>query len=218
MVKVRNNKVRRRRKKIRRITSIMVICFIIVTACYAIFSFFNKEDSYRGFYNKSFSKSRLNDMREELNIQEVDYQWGKGLKKGNNPKRLIIHHSATNSPETPEAIHKFHLENGWSGIGYHFYIREDGTIYTGRDENIIGAHARNANYNTLGICLEGNFEKKGLNETQRDSLIRLGTYLSLKYPIRDIIPHRSVTDTLCPGTLFPIDNIKRSIIEEIKNI
>lgn len=218
MVKVKNKKARRRRKRVRRVMTLALIGFIIVTTCYALFSFLNKEDSYRGFYNKSFSKREVNIMKDELNIQEVNYEWGAGLKNGNNPKRLIIHHSATNAPETPEAIHKFHLENGWSGIGYHFYIREDGTIYRGRDENVIGAHASNGNYNTLGICIEGNFEEKGLNEAQRNSLIKLGTYLSLKYPIRDIIPHRSVTDTLCPGTLFPIDDIKSSIIEEIKNI
>ncbi len=52
-------------------------------------------------------------------------------------------------------------------------------------------------------------KKEGLNEAQKNSLVKLGTYLSLKYPIKDILPHREVVDTLCPGTLFPMDNIKK---------
>lgn len=218
--KIKNGNSLERRKKILRrmiIFFLGIISFLGIIIFFA-FSIIGREESYRDLYNKSLSKRELEKMRIDLNVQDVEYKWGNELKKGNSPKRLIIHHSATDSPETPEAIHKFHLQNGWSGIGYHFYIREDGTIYKGRDENIIGAHAKNANYNTLGICVEGNFEKEGLDEAQRNSLIKLGTYLSLKYPIKDIIPHRDVVDTLCPGSLFPMDNIKNSIIEEIKKM
>ena len=218
--KIKNINLSKRRKKIfrRRLIFLISIILIIGGSIFFVFSKMNKDESYRDAYKKNISSRELEKMRQELDIKEVNYKWGSGLKKGNSPKRLIIHHSATDSPETPEDIHKFHLDNGWSGIGYHFYIREDGTIYKGRDENVIGAHAKNANYNTLGICIEGNFEKEGLNEAQKNSLVKLGTYLSLKYPIKDILPHREVVDTLCPGTLFPMDNIKSSIIEEIKNM
>lgn len=218
--KIKNIDSLEKRKKIfwRRLIFLLGLIFFSFIIIFFIFSIIGGEDSYRDVYKKNISARELSKMRDELDIKEVEYKWGNELKDGNSPKKLIIHHSATDSPETPEDIHKFHLDNGWSGIGYHFYIREDGTIYRGRDENIIGAHAKNANYNTLGICIEGNFEKEGLNEKQRNSLINLGTYLSLKYPIKDIIPHRSVVDTLCPGTLFPMDNIKVSIIEKIKNM
>lgn len=207
---------KRRKFLIRRI--IFFLCLIIALILFMNFmlSLLVKEDSYRGIYKKSISERELKEMEKSLNIREVKYNWAEGLKEGNMPKRLIIHHSATENEESPEEIHKFHLEKGWSGIGYHFYIRKDGTIYRGRDENFIGSHAKTANYNTLGICLEGNFEKEGLKEEQKKSLINLGFYLSLKYPIKDILPHRDVVDTLCPGSLFPLETIKNEIINYIK--
>ncbi len=206
---------KRKNKKIR---NIFLISFILLTMLgYFVYSSFSKEESYREMFDSKVSKSQLETFEKELDIHEVDYKWGEGLKEGNHPKKLVIHHSATNRPESPEEIHKMHLNRGWSGIGYHFYIRKDGTIYRGRPENVIGSHAKGGNYNTLGICVEGNFEKNGLNEAQKNSLIKLSTYLSLKYPIKDIIPHRDVTDTLCPGSLFPLESIKSSIIEKIKS-
>lgn len=206
---------KRKNKKIR---NIFLISFILLTMLgYFVYSSFSKEESYREMFDSKVSKSQLETFEKELDIHEVDYKWGDGLKEGNHPKKLVIHHSATNRPESPEEIHKMHLNRGWSGIGYHFYIRKDGTIYRGRPENVIGSHAKGGNYNTLGICVEGNFEKNGLNEAQKISLINLSTYLSLKYPIKNIIPHRDVTDTLCPGSFFPLESVKNSIIEKIKS-
>lgn len=209
------SKKKRRQKKIKVISIVSLILIMIVG--YFTYSLMSKEDSYRSRFDGIVSSRQIESLGKELNIHEINYKWGDGLSKGNKPKKLVIHHLATTNPESPQDIHKMHLDRGWSGIGYHFYIRKDGTIYRGRPENVIGAHARGGNYNTLGICIEGDFEKNGLNEVQKNSLINLGTYLSLKYPIKDIIPHRDVTDTLCPGKLFPMESVKSSIIEKIKS-
>lgn len=217
--KIENNNFRNRKKFfLRRLICLLGILIFILLIIYFIMSSFIKEESYRGIYNKNISSRQIENIKENLNIKEANYTWGIGLKKGNNPKKIVIHHSATEVSKSPEEIHKIHLEKGWSGIGYHFYIKKDGTIYKGREENVIGAHAKGANYNTLGICVEGNFEKDGLKEKQKNSLINLGAYLSLKYPIKDVIMHRDVVDTLCPGSLFPIDTIKQGIINKIKNM
>lgn len=32
------------------------------------------------------------------------------------------------------------------GIGYHFLVRKDGSVYRGRPEDMVGAHAGNNNY------------------------------------------------------------------------
>lgn len=42
----------------------------------------NKDESYRDAYKKNISSRELEKMRQELDIKEVDYKWGSGLKKG----------------------------------------------------------------------------------------------------------------------------------------
>ena len=65
----------------------------------------------------------------------------------------IIHHSA--SPDvSAKTIDRYHKSKGWSGIGYHFVIRKDGTIEKGRSLSKSGAHAKGRN-NYVGICLTG---------------------------------------------------------------
>ena len=45
-------------------------------------------------------------------------------------------------------------------IGYHFVIRRDGTVETGRKLDEIGAHVEGHNSESIGICLVGGVEKK----------------------------------------------------------
>ena len=62
------------------------------------------------------------------------------LRKTTN--KVIIHCSAT--PELRdvkmETIRQWHLDKGWSDIGYHIVIELDGSINCGRNINKIGAH------------------------------------------------------------------------------
>lgn len=56
-----------------------------------------------------------------------------------------------------EEIRKWHLERDppFDDIGYHFVIRRDGTIEEGRDVELMGAHVRGYNANSIGICMMG---------------------------------------------------------------
>ena len=67
---------------------------------------------------------------------------------------LFLHHAESKSC-TADDIHRWHLANGWAGIGYHFFVRKDGSIYRGRPENDIGSHAKGSNSDSIGICFEG---------------------------------------------------------------
>lgn len=60
---------------------------------------------------------------------------------GTATRRIILHHAAAVTC-TPQQVHQWHLANGWTGIGYHFFVRKDGTVYRGRPEDTVGAHAR----------------------------------------------------------------------------
>ena len=63
---------------------------------------------------------------------------------------LVLHHAAATTC-TVEDIHRWHIDNGWSGIGYHFFVRKDGTVYEGRPIDKVGAHAYNYNSISIGI-------------------------------------------------------------------
>jgi N-acetyl-anhydromuramyl-L-alanine amidase AmpD len=113
---------------------------------------------------------------------------------------IVIHHTASTAKETVEQIHNFHINNnGWAGIGYHFYIRKDGTVYKGRDEKYAGAHCENYNSVSLGICLEGNFEIEKPTDSQLKSLSELLQYLTKKYGYVHIVGHNDLNATACPG-------------------
>ena len=57
---------------------------------------------------------------------------------------IIIHCSATceGSSLSVEELEKMHRRRGFRGIGYHYYIRRDGTVVNTRPLEVIGAHCK----------------------------------------------------------------------------
>lgn len=75
-----------------------------------------------------------------------------------NPKHITVHCSATKPKHSYplDALRRTHVEvNGWSDIGYHFYITTDGKLHKCRPLNRNGAHVKGHNTDNVGICLEG---------------------------------------------------------------
>ena len=139
-----------------------------------------------------------------MQINEVAYKWAGQLTRRTATRRIILHHAAAVTC-TPQQVHQWHLANGWTGIGYHFFVRKDGTVYRGRPEDTVGAHAGNNNYDSLGVCFEGSFDR----ETMPDAQLRVGqelvAYLKQKYGISTVQRHSDVNATGCPGDNFPFD-------------
>lgn len=74
-----------------------------------------------------------------MQINEVAYKWAGQLARRTATRRIILHHAAAVTC-TPQQVHQWHLANGWTGIGYHFFVRKEGTVYRGRPEDTVGAH------------------------------------------------------------------------------
>ena len=77
---------------------------------------------------------------------------------------IVIHCSAVRPDQTSSAaqIDTWHRRQGWKlGIGYHYVIRRDGTIEPGRPEWMIGAHCKNHNAHSIGVCYEGGYDIRG---------------------------------------------------------
>lgn len=147
-----------------------------------------------------------------MNIIETNLKFH-SMTKRSSTERIILHHSACSSC-TAEQIHQWHLNNGWEGAGYHFLVRKDGQIYRLRPEEFVGAHAKGSNYNSIGICAEGNFENETMPEAQKNSLIELVSYLKGKYGISKVLKHSDVNNTACPGKNYPFNEIVNGKVEE----
>lgn len=115
-------------------------------------------------------------------------------------KGIVIH--CSDSPhrgDTAEDIHRWHLQRGFDGIGYHYVIREDGQVEKGRPDFWNGAHARGCNSTHLGVCLLGIDE---FTPEQFDALKDLVIGLMLEYSIdiKNVIGHYMVdSGKTCPN-------------------
>lgn len=79
------------------------------------------------------------------------------MRKLSNINEIIVHCSDTRINQSFDIsdIRDWHLERGWNDVGYHYYIKLDGTIQNGRSIDIVGAHVGGRNSRTIGICFEG---------------------------------------------------------------
>lgn len=149
-----------------------------------------------------------------MKILETGLQFN-GLKKRSSTKRAIIHHTASGDVSAA-TIHGWHRNQGWAGIGYHFVIRTSGAIERGRSEWSIGAHSGpQGNGDSIGIVLTGNFENGKPTAAQIDALVWLiKDYLIPKYGQLQVIGHKDVMPTACPGKNFPWSDLKNRLEEK----
>lgn len=148
-----------------------------------------------------------------MNIIEKTYTLNGDLKTRSKTNRIILHHAAATNC-TVEDIDRWHKGNGWTCIGYHFFVNKKGEVYRGRKENTVGAHAGNNNSDSIGICAEGNFENETMGTAQKEALKELVAYLKNKYGISKVQKHKDVNATACPGKNYPFDEIAKATIKE----
>lgn len=133
------------------------------------------------------------------------------------PDRILIHHTVTaqtvdyqQSLQVVKQVQNYHRnvadnrKGVWDDIGYHFLIDGAGRVFEGRHAEIMGVHAGSGNAHSVAISMIGNFDRDQLTEPQRDSMVRLVSFLSMKYrkdPSAQgfISGHRHHMSTGCPG-------------------
>ncbi len=138
----------------------------------------------------------------------------------NKPSRIILHCSAT--PDDAEKdfdvkdVRAWHLERGFSDVGYHYVIKRDGEIQAGRPPDLIGAHCKGQNTDTLGVCYIG---MKRPSPEQRQALLKLYSLFKLNYGIsygswfghNEFNPHKE-----CPG--FNMELIRLFLKQSEENL
>ena len=120
---------------------------------------------------------------------------------------IVIHCSAVRPDQTSSAaqIDTWHRQRGFKlGIGYHYVVRRNGEIEPGRPESMIGAHVRNYNAHSIGVCYEGGLDIRGQpadtrTEAQKASMLRLLEDLHRRYPQARIVGHHDLNPhKACP--------------------
>lgn len=83
--------------------------------------------------------------------------------------RLVVHCTATREGNFVDAttVDKWHRDQKWAGIGYHYLIRLDGTIEAGRPINAVGSHVAGFNSNSISIVYVGGLDKQGVPKDTR---------------------------------------------------
>ena len=119
---------------------------------------------------------------------------------------IIVHCSANRAGSALRMadIDSYHRSQDWIGCGYHYVIPTDGTIEPGRPEEMVGAHCKNHNRHSIGVCYIGGLSADGepadtRTDAQRIALRTLLEQLHRRYPDALIVGHRDLDpQKVCP--------------------
>lgn len=125
------------------------------------------------------------------------------------PVRIIWHHSADLQDSFQfKKINYYHMGQDFPQsslgfyCGYHWVIEKNGELKQARLETEIGAHDAGENFDSIGICLAGNFNKESPTKEQQITAAKLVKDIMKRWniPITQIEPHRKGDITDCPGS------------------
>ena len=144
-----------------------------------------------------------------MEIIKSDWSWNGTLAKRSSTKYIALHHAEAVSC-TARQVDEWHKSNGWAGIGYHFFVRKDGSIYEGRPLWALGAHVQGKNNVSVGICAEGDYHNhdKIMPQAQKSAIKQLIAYLKGLYPNAEIVGHGEIGESNCPGRYYPLAEMK----------
>lgn len=121
------------------------------------------------------------------------------MKKKRDINLIVLHCSATrvNQNFSMDDLEACHKARDFKECGYHYYITKDGTLYPGRSEDEVGAHARHFNAHSLGICYEGGLDENGKPAdtrtlAQKITMEELLKSICLDFPDAVILGHRDL--------------------------
>lgn len=149
------------------------------------------------------------------------------------PDLIVFHHTAMHSDTTfDDVVRVIQEQRGWA-TAYHCVVLADGSIHPFCRWDYVGNHAKGANFRSIGVTLNGNFETNpstpGANDQGQDGLraptdaqlesaARVAALWSHLYDIPvdfhddhvapGIVPHKVVKPTACPGSNFPYERFE----------
>jgi N-acetylmuramoyl-L-alanine amidase len=136
------------------------------------------------------------------------------MRQRTRTSHIVLHTFAFKGKADAAEVKKWHLQRGFSDIGYHWVIRRDGKLEKGRDEWRVGAHCRDGGYNNkaIGISFEGHGDFQPWTVLQLTRLIVLYKDINTRYsiPVENVIGHReSGAKKTCPGRLINMVHVRK---------
>lgn len=118
---------------------------------------------------------------------------------------IIVHCSATLEGRSFNAadIDRWHRQRGFSQIGYHYVVLLDGVIERGRPEEVVGAHCKGHNRQSIGVCYIGGLDssnkpKDTRTAAQRHALRQLMRELKQRFHAATVHGHCEFAAKACP--------------------
>ncbi len=112
---------------------------------------------------------------------------------------IVVHCSATRPTQVnigAKDIRQWHIAKGWADIGYHFVIKRNGKLETGRDVRAVGAHVEGHNLDSIGICMVGGINDRTFRPESNYTAAQWATLKTLvadlvkRYPKAKVLGHR----------------------------
>lgn len=168
----------------------------------------NQTDQISFIYRKETFPMIIGEEEMKNERQLLTVENGALMQGRESVRYLILHCSATRCDKdyTAEQLLRDHKTRGFRTVGYHFYIRRDGTITQHRKLLEVGAHCRPWNRCSIGICYEGGLDADGhpadtRTAEQTEQLTLLLMRLAKLFPGARIRGHRDMSGSIpkaCP--------------------
>lgn len=142
-----------------------------------------------------------------------------------NITHIIIHCADTKPSMTKvdvKEIDRWHRMRGFTSIGYHFVIKRNGNVETGRPLKQVGAHVQGHNSNSIGICLAGGLSENGrfaennFTADQMMSLKELVDGLKVQFPDATVCGHRDMPNVSKECPCFDAKDWYQNSLEKVK--
>lgn len=134
---------------------------------------------------------------------------GDGIHTRTQTDYIVVHCAATTAKTDTDIkdVTEWHKARGFKTVGYHFFIKRDGTRQTGRSIDAIGAHVVGYNHKSVGICMAGGIAdgpaqtpESNFTKAQWTTLYLTLVELHVTYPQAVIVGHRDLdAGKACPS-------------------
>ena len=125
-------------------------------------------------------------------------------RQGQTIQKLVLHN--TDGPLAPSLAR---LKDPHQQVSAHYVVDRNGDIYQLVDDSSTAWHSgdKAVNQQSIGVEVVAWNTAKGLAAPQEASLVALAEFILGAYAVSltNVIPHRSIVATACPGWVWPTD-------------
>jgi hypothetical protein len=133
-----------------------------------------------------------------------------GIRRNPDDLRyIVLHHTKTPLDTRPKDIVYVDRVTGKRyPAPYHYLVYTSGRLVKTRPVLSVGTCV--AKMNTKCVCVAGVGDWESKDPTTRaflDAIVWLISEILRQYPILEVVPHRKLVSTSCPGKYFPLEAI-----------